>query len=223
MKPYYFYITQLSLRYLSADNKLFISPSVFHEYHVRPYGSLLSVEGENIVRQYGKLDHMNVVGASFTGSWNPVKWLTFQPYYTYYQSRYETAMQKVRNNTHRVGANLMFTFNEFQIWAQAAAPFTLVDGDLYIKKGMNTYLSVLWKHNNFSVGADWLYYPSSDRIYANIPNFQFEEETVWHNLKYLCTLSFTYYFSTGKARQHKGTQLTNSDSDSGLIRENTAK
>lgn len=223
LKPYYYNNTQLSLQYSSADNKLYISPSIIYEYQVHPYGSLLSVDGENIVRQYGKWDHTNVIGANFTGSWNPVKWLTFQPYYTYYQSRYETAMQKVRNNMHRVGANLILTLNEFEIWAQAAAPFTLVDGDVYTKKGMNTYLSVLWKHNNFSLGADWLYYPSSDRTYANIPNFQLEEELVWHNLKYLCTLSFTYYFSTGKARQHAGKRINNSDSDSGLIKANTAK
>lgn len=223
LKPFYYYNTNLSFQFVSADNKWYISPSAFYRHDVRPYMPVLYADGTNIIQQNVSLDHSDSFGASIVGSWNPVKWFTIQPYYMFFQNRYQTPSQEVRNDTHQFGINALFVINKVQVNAFFNIPYTTVNGDLFTENGRNCFVSALWKHKDFSVGAEWMYYAHPTRTYANIPNFQYEEETVWNNFKYLCTLSFTYYFSTGKARQHKGTQLTNSDSDSGLIRENTAK
>ncbi|MDD4533680.1 MAG: hypothetical protein PHC48_04315, partial [Prevotella sp.] len=64
-------------------------------------------------------------------------------------------------------------------------------------------------------------YPSE--VYGKLNNFNFDEETVWNNFRHLIDIQFTYRFSIGKEFYHAQKRISNSDNDTGLTKDNTAK
>ena len=83
--------------------------------------------------------------------------------------------------------------------------------------------TALYKFKSMSVGLEYIYNPNPSRVYANIKDFSYSEETVWNNFKNLVSVKFTYYLYKGKSRGHAGKRISNADNDSGLTNSNTAK
>ena len=100
---------------------------------------------------------------------------------------------------------------------------TLADGDIFTHYGFNMSASVLYKVKSMSVGLEYIYNPSPSRVYADIKDCSYSEETNWNNFKNLVSVKFTYYVHKGRSRNHAGKRFSNTDSDSGLININTAK
>lgn len=223
IKPFYYYTTMLQMQYVTPDNKLFIRPAMYYDYDVHPNANILQCEDADWIMQYARLKNRHTYSAAFVASWNPVKWLTITPYYEYTYKDYCTPFQHIRHGMHHVGFNSTFIFHEVQVGCFFNAPFTSVSGDIYTRTGTNAAITLLWKHNDFSIGGEWIYAYSPARNYAAVANFRYEEDVVWHNFKNLCDITFTYYFSTGKARKHAEKKISNSDFDSGLIKANTAQ
>lgn len=223
LKPYYYYNNELKFQIVSRDNKFYFSPAFFYNYYIHPNAPLLLKDSETIIKQYTKLDNMSEIGYSVTASWNPVQWITFQPYYQYSYQDYRTPNNQVRHSVHNTGISLQFVLKDIQFMWNGNLPFTNVDGDIYNKVGGNMSSSVLWKHKSVSLGAEWIYNPHPSRIYASIDGFQFMEETLWNDFKSLVDVKFTYYLLKGKSRKHISKKINNSDTDSGLTKSNTAK
>lgn len=225
LKSYYYYNNELKFQFMSGDNKLFLSPSIFYNYYVHPNASILMKENKNIYMQYARLDNdMNELGCSVTGSYSPAQWITVQPFYNYSYKDYRTPNNLIKHSINNAGVSLQFVLKELQVAWSWDLPFTSVDGDIYNKDSGNIFMSVLWKHKSISLGAEWIseLHPSF-KVYGKMNGFHYNEETVWNNFKSLVDIKFTYYLSKGKSRNHTGKKISNSDSDSGLVISNTAK
>lgn len=223
LKPYHYYSNELKIQYTSEDNKLYFTPTFFSKYYVHLNAPILLRKKGNIFSQYAKLDNMSEMGYSIVGSWSPTQWSTIQSFYQYSYLNYQTPNSQIRHSLHNAGISLQFEVKEIQLMWCGNLPFTSVDGDIYNKVGGNMFMSALWKHKSYSLGAEWLYNPYPSKIYAEIDGFHYMEETVWNNFKSLINFKFTYYLSKGQTKKHLDKTIINSDSDSGLTKFNTAK
>ena len=180
-------------------------------------------EGEDVIQRMAKIDDVHKLRASFSFSYKPVSWITFQPYYNYEYSSYQTPNQTIDHNLHNVGISLQLLPKNWQISWFGCFPMTDVNGDIFQKYGFNMTASVLYKYKAISVGAEYIHNPNPSRYYTYIDGFSMEEETKWNNFKNQIAVKFTYYFRKGKSRKHAGKRISNADNDSGLTKYNTAK
>lgn len=223
LNPYHYYNNELKFQYTSKNNKFYFAPAFFYKYYVHPNASILLRKDGNIFNQYAQLGNMDELGYSIVGSWSPAQWVTIQPFYQYSYQDYQTPNNPIHHSLHNAGASLQFEVKEVQLMWSGNLPFTTVDGDIYNKAGGNMFISALWKHKAYSLGAEWIYNPHPNKVYAQIDGFHYTEETLWNNFKNLINIKFTYYLSKGKAKKQLNKTMSNSDSDSGLTKFNIAQ
>ena len=223
LKPYYYYYSNLSYKFASDNGKFYIAPSVNYSHYPDRNMPILTTEGDDNILRMTKIDNVNAFGASLSLSYVPVRWFTIQPYYNYEYLTYSTPNQEVTHNLHNTGVSARFLPKYFQIIWNGNFPMTLADGDIYTHYGFNMSASVLYKVKSMSVGLEYIYNPRPSRVYADIKDFSYSEETKWNNFKNLVSVKFTYYVHKGRSRNHAGKRFSNTDSDSGLININTAK
>ena len=223
LKPYYYYYSNLSYKFASDNGKFYIAPSVNYSHYPGKNMPILTAEGDDNILRMTKIDNVNAFGASLSLSYVPVRWFTIQPYYNYEYLTYSTPNQEVTHNLHNTGVSARFLPKYFQIIWNGNFPMALADGDIFTHYGFNMSASVLYKVKSMSVGLEYIYNPSPSRVYADIKDFSYSEETKWNNFKNLVSVKFTYYVHKGRSRNHAGKRFSNTDSDSGLININTAK
>ena len=225
LSPSYSYNNMLNFQHMVNGGKFYTSASIFYNYHIKPYVStLLHLQGDNeILKTYANLRDMKTFGYSISGNWRPLSIITLQPYYQYTYLSCQTPNNNVKQHIHNAGISMQFVMRNVQAAWNGNFPFTTIDGDVQDKHGLNLSASVLWKHKTLSLGAEWIYNPHPSITHGEIDNFHFEEEMVWGNFRSLFNLRCTYYFSAGKQHVHTKRKLNNNDSDSGLIKDNTAK
>ena len=223
LKPYYYYYSNLSYKFASDNGKIYISPSVNYSHYPGKNMPILTTEGDDNILRMTKTDNVNAFGASLSLSYVPVRWFAIQPYYNFEHLIYTTPNQEVTHDLHNTGVSVQFLPKYFQIIWNGNFPMTLADGDIFTHYGFNMSASVLYKVKSMSVGLEYIYNPSPSRVYADIKDFSYSEETKWNNFKNLVSVKFTYYVHKGRSRNHAGKRFSNTDSDSGLININTAK
>ena len=223
LKPYYYYYSNLSYKFASDNGKIYISPSVNYSHYPGKNMPILTTEGDDNILRMTKTDNVNAFGASLSLSYVPVRWFAIQPYYNFEHLIYTTPNQEVTHDLHNTGVSVQFLPKYFQIIWNGNFPMTLADGDIYTHYGFNMSASVIYKVKSMSVGLEYIYNPSPSRVYADIKDFSYSEETKWNNFKNLVSVKFTYYVHKGRSRNHAGKRFSNTDSDSGLININTAK
>ena len=223
LKPYYYYYSNLSYKFASDNGKIYISPSVNYSHYPGKNMPILTAEGDDNILRMTKIDNVNAFGASLSLSYVPVRWFAIQPYYNFEHLIYTTPNQEVTHDLHNTGVSVQFLPKYFQIIWNGNFPMTLANGDIYTHYGFNMSASVLYKVKSMSVGLEYIYNPSPSRVYADIKDFSYSEETKWNNFKNLVSVKFTYYVHKGRSRNHAGKRFSNTDSDSGLININTAK
>lgn len=215
---------QFTWQYRAGQSgKVYLSPSAFFDYRSKPQASVLMTDGSDVYKTYLNIGYMKVYGAALNLTWQPWQWLNLQPHYQYSFYDYATSNARVRHIVHSAGGSVQVVYKEFQFYWFANLPLTTVDGDIYEKMGFQTAARVTWKHENFTVGAEWLHNPHPSEVYGKLNNFNFDEETVWNNFRHLIDIQFTYRFSIGKEFHHAQKRISNSDNDTGLTKDNTAK
>lgn len=223
LKPYYYYYTDLTLQYSSPGGKLYLSPAVRYYYYPNRNMPVLYIDDENVFQRTERISNIHEAGGSFNLSYRPFNWFTIRSYYTYLYSAYRTPNQEIQNHLHNYGFGLQFLPKNWVISYNANLPINTVNGDIHTRMGFNMNMSVLWKYKVISLGAQYIYNPYPSRVYADIDNFNFSEETIWGNFKHLVTVTFTLYIQSGKSRNQTARRLSNSDYDSGLTNYNKAK
>lgn len=223
LKPYSDFNNELKFQYISSDNKVYLAPSIFYKHSRHPNALVLFKEENNVFMKNTKLGDADEYGYSIVGSYAPAEWITLQPYYQYIYDSYRTPNNTIKHSTHNAGVSVQLIIKKVQVLWSGNLPFTTVSGDLYTRNGGNMFASAQWKVNSFSIGAEWIYSPKPSKVYSGMDGFHYIEETLWNNFKNLVNIKFTYYLSKGKARKHQAKSINNSDTDSGLIRTNTAK
>lgn len=223
LKPNYYYYTDLTLQYSSPGGKLYLSPTVRYYYYPNRNMPILYIDDNNVFQRTERISNIHEAGGSFNLSYRPFNWFTIRSYYTYLYSAYRTPNQEIQNHLHNYGFGLQFLPKNWVISYNANMPINTVNGDIHTRLGFNMNMSVLWKYKVISLGAQYIYNPYPSRVYADIDNFKFSEETIWGNFKHLVTVTFTLYIQSGKSRNQATRRLSNSDYDTGLTNYNKAK
>ena len=73
-----------------------------------------------------------------------------------------------------------------------------------------------------SLGLEYIFDPQVNVTTVSSNQFKLKEEVMWNNFKNLVSVTFTYRFRKGKAKNLGRKVITNADNDSGLIEDNTA-
>ncbi|MDN4754998.1 outer membrane beta-barrel protein [Porphyromonadaceae bacterium W3.11] len=223
LRPYYMSVNKLNLQWSSKDNNYYFSSSLNYNYSVKPFAPVLRFEDNQVVKTYGTLNNSKSYGLTLSGSAKLFKYFTLQPFYQLIRYKYSTPNQRINHTVHNGGIGIQASYNEFQFNNYLNFPFTDVSGDFYKSVGINNFASLMWKHKAISLSLECLYSLKPNRTYVNLPNFQMEESLIWNNFRGLLNLKFTYYFQKGKSKKQTNALLSNTSSDTGLIRENTAK
>lgn len=222
LKPSYTYNNRLNVQYL-IGKVLYVSPSLYYNYHVRAISPILLNENKQVKKTYVNINNMREYGGDITLSWTLFQHLTMKPYYQYQYLSYQTPNNVIKHHTHNAGVNVQFEWGKFRTIWNANIPFESVNGDLYTRNGLNMSANALWQYNQFSFGVEWIHNPNPSKVYGKIDHFHFDEKVKWQNFRSLFCLKATYYFSIGKQHTIKEPILKNNDTDTGLTRENTAK
>lgn len=223
LRPYHYWYANLSYKYASEDGRLYLAPSLSYSYYPDKNMPILFSAGEDVILRMSNIRDVHFVQASMSLSYRPFKWVAVQPFYNYGFSGYMTPNSTVRHSMHNAGASVQLLPGNLQVILNANLPITTVDGDIYTRMGLNTTASVLYKFKTMSVGLEYIHNPHPSRVYADMDGFSYSEDIVWNNFRNLVSVKFTCYLHKGKSRGHAGKRISNSDSDSGLTKSNTAK
>ncbi len=223
LKPYYTISNRMQLTTSLMNGKLQLIPSLLYDYSHKPNMPLLLLSNDWIIKQDNSTKNENVYGFDLVVSWSPLKWLTIQPYYKYSHYAYTTLLSDVTYDQHMASLSLKLKFSKIQGDIGGMLPVTAPSGDFFYKTGAYFYSSVQWSHKKINVGLRYMHNPYSGMYYTDNKIINMNAKTVWNNFRNMVDVSFTYHFSTGKSWRSNQKRLSNSDNDSGLIRDNTAK
>jgi len=223
LKPFYTISNRLQLTTSFMDGKLQLIPSLLYDYSHKPSMPLLSLNNDWVVKQDKSTKNRNIYGFDLVVAWSPLKWLTIQPYYKYSHYSYATLLNDITYDQHMASLSLKLKFNKIQGDIGGMLPVTAPNGDFFYKTGAYFYSSVQWSHKNINIGLRYMHNPYSGMYHTDNEIINMNAKTVWNNFRNMVDVSFTYHFSTGKAWRSNQRRLSNSDNDSGLINDNTAK
>lgn len=223
LKPYYTFYNRLKYQLSTLEGKLFFMPSVYYTLSVKPNMPMLYKENDQILRMDSPFGNKNQFTFDAVVKLAPFKWLSLQPYYAFNYYSYDIPFDNVRFTDNRWGIMLQLDYKKVQAVVNYMNRGKVPNGVFYEEAGAFVYSSVKWNFKDMTFGAEFNYSPHPSKLYANTPLFKMNEEIVWNNFRNLVAISYTYYFSSGKSKSFGRKKLSNSDYDSGLIKDNTAK
>lgn len=221
LKPFYY--VENKIQYLYNIAKLYFSTSMFDRYRIKPTMPILAFEDDLVVKTVDKASNDHIFGGDINIRWNLSGWFALQPYYAYTKFNYRTPLSKINYDSHVYGLTLYFTIKNIQAVVGGMLPYKTPDGDFMVETGGFVSSSLDWKYKNTSLGVQYIHNPYPSLTTADSDQFKLRDEIVWHNFRNLFALTFTYRFKKGTVSNQGKKVLTNTDYDSGLIKDNTAK
>lgn len=231
-------MAKLAVGYIGSSNPNRLILMVMPEYDHHPAVSVIAPH-DGIERM-----RPTQISSSFTnylelnGNWAVFPWLEISPYVELYTTRYDTPSRRVRSNYLRGGGSLKFSKNNFEAAAHVNSPTKEFDGDLTTESGMQWAITAQYKYRNFSFGFHFNYAGSHTTVTGKgvsampavgegatglVPcDFSYSQRKSYHPRE-MFSLSFTCYFSKGRARNHDPKYLRAAPGDDGLTDQNSAK
>lgn len=221
LRPFYYIDSRVE--YLYNTSKIYFTSSVFDSYKIKPTMPLIAIEDNLAIKSVDKVNNNHVYGGSINIRWILSDRFSLQPYYTFTQYNYKTPLSNVNYNSHISGLMMSYNYKNIQTVVNGMLPFKTPDGDFYIKKSGFISSTINWKLNSkASLGLEYIFDPQVNVTTVSSNQFKLKEEVMWNNFKNLVSVTFTYRFLKGKAKNLGRKVITNADNDSGLIEDNTA-
>ncbi|MFA5554911.1 MAG: TonB-dependent receptor [Phycisphaerae bacterium] len=221
LKPFYYIDSRI--QYLYNTSKIYFTTSIFDTYKIKPTMPFVTIEDNLAVKTVDKVNNNHVYGGNVNIRCRVSDNFSLQPYYTYTKYNYRTPLSKVNYNSHISGLMISYNIKNIQTVVNGMLPFKIPDGDFYVKKSGFISSTINWKlNNNASLGIEYIFDPQANVTTVRSDQFKLKDEVMWNNFKNLVSVTFTYRFRKGKAKNLGKKVITNTDYDSGLIQDNTA-
>ncbi len=218
-----FYYTDSRFEYLYNTSKIYFTTSIFDTYKIKPTMPLITIEDNLAIKTVDKVNNYHAFGGSLNIRWILSDRFSLQPYYTFTKYNYKTSLNNINYNSHISGLMMSYNYKNIQTVVNGMLPFKIPDGDFYIKKSGFISSTINWKVNSkTSLALEYIYDPQVNVTTVRSDQFKLKDEVMWNNFKNLVSVTFTYRFRKGKAKNLGRKVITNADNDSGLIEDNTA-
>lgn len=216
LKGYWVNTSKLTFGYFSPNGKNMIVLTAQPTYSYNKIAKTI-VPGEDQIYFLPKN-----IGGEFAcqfllqGTWSPLKWLSFSPYWTYNILHYQTPSQQVHFNHMRIGGGVTFSQDNMSLLLAINSPTKEYDGDLLVRGSLQYAAIFQYKWKNWSWGAMYNYSGYDEYTIAELPEFKYYKNKDWRPLHHLTRITATYNFSVGRARRHDSKLINESSSNTGL-------
>ena len=220
LESYTRYKGKLSFIYNFGRNFIGLVNNCF--YKPNSYGVDLETIGDLPVLTYSnyKYDLNDLV--SLHGTLKPFSWLIVSPYLEYYFFKVHAANDRVNASYFRYGGSVTFSKDSWDLQLCANSPVKEFDG-LMMKRGGAQYAAIfLYKYRGWAFGAEYHYSPGTDVSYIGNKYIDYTNSTKWVSCNNLFKINVIYSFSIGRARNHPGKVLQDSEATDGLNQFNKA-
>lgn len=219
LKTSYFYYGQFIAGYNSPDGKWSVMLTDTPGYTHNPVVTLFGKTANLYVMYQGNIreSFRNVLEASVR--YKVLPWLELAPYFELHTFRYTMpGSGRISDDYPRFGGSVTVSSGAVSASISANSRTRGYAGDI-IKSGSAQYdATVIYKYRNCSFGASYNYVVHNERTEGISNVMHFKEISNWKPFNYLVRLSFTYYFSKGKARSHDNRLINSNETDTGLNR-----
>lgn len=207
LKTNYCYWVQLSPQYVLPGGRAFLGANVSYSYWNNFIAPVITIDGNKVVRQSMNIGKTPSFFSSVFVSWQVCRWLRVMP--TLWYSRYN--MHTPSNNSPHNSwcANLQITAPvrnvEFSLYG--SLPQKDRTGDYLTESRWSGMFSVLWRYRSITLGSKMFWFGAS-RNWAEIPGFKYSSQTRNRYEHNLAQVTFSWYFSRGKARQQEQVEIS---------------
>lgn len=152
-----------------------------------------------------------------TAKYKVLPWLEVGPYFELYSYRYRMPdCGKVSEDYMRCGGSVTVNSGLWSVVLFANSRTKEYDGHIITGGSAQYGANVLYKYRNCSIGARYNYSGQNEYTSGVSDAMRYVDRTDWAPMKHLVRLTFTYYISKGKARNHDYRRLDNSVTETGL-------
>lgn len=216
LRPYWMNTAKLALCYFAPDGKNMINLVATPYYAHNKIATTIVRDGGKVYFQPRNIGREFGGQVLLAGTWSPLKWLSFSPYWEYYFSNFQTPSQHVRFNYMRIGGGVTFYRNNMSLLLAINSPTKEYDGDLLIRGSLQYAAVFQYKWKDWSFGAQYNYLGHNDYTIAELPDFRYYKNKDWRPLHHLTRITATYTFSVGRARRHDSKLINESSDNTGL-------
>lgn len=216
LEEYWVNNAKLALCYFAPDGKNMVNLVMRPQYAYNRIAKTIVLGESQVYFQPKNIGGEFACQFLLQGTWSPLKWLSFSPYWEYYISHFQTPSQQVRFNYMRIGSGVTFSQNNMSLLLAINSPTKEYDGDLLVRGSLQYAAIFQYKWKNWSWGAMYNYSGYNEYTIAELPEFKYYKNKDWRPLHHLTRITATYNFSVGRARRHDNKLINESSNNTGL-------
>ena len=217
LKKGYQYGSVLNPKLQTPDGKLYVSMEGGIVYCHDFFTTIIYREGDNYISQVRNIPSSFESYLAARANYVPVKWLTLSAGYTGIRQRLNMPDRKVVRHSNTAYGTISAVWRKWQASVTYQTSSKGFDGDIMTHFSPTVLASLMWKHRNISIGAEYGRYRQNRYSTGESEGFRYKKKTTWKEEANMVSLSFTWNFNIGKNRSMAAKSINNADTDRGII------
>ncbi len=193
---------RVTLSYAPRSGRVYAEFTYQPQFNPRPFMPVIStVDGSTFYSFMGRCGDEWRHDVNMSVKWQATSWLTVSPFVEFHNIDYSTLSRSVDFSYWRAGGNLTFAYRGFQASLSANSRIKDRSGDYDSGRSAQYSVSIMWKRRTLSLGARLNHVERYSYNEAVAGDFGYYNRTHLASMSHLVTLTASWYFSRGKARQ----------------------